>query len=57
MEREFSMAVLSVIIIGVLEGVALYKGLNGVALSASVGSISAVAGWYLRGKKHRSEKV
>ena len=46
--KPFAFGVLAVLVIGVLEAVALFQGMNGITLSASVGAISAVSGWTLK---------
>ena len=35
----------AIVVIGALEAIALYHGINGVALSASVGTIGMIAGF------------
>ena len=51
MRNEHKIAVLALFMIFGLEVLALSKGIDGVALSASIGGVGAIAGYVLKARK------
>jgi len=45
----FILSIIAILIIAGLEGFALSRDINGIALSASVGAIGGIVGWNLKG--------
>jgi len=50
MKPKYWIALLAIVVIGSLEAFALSQGIDGLALSASIGGIGGIAGYVIRGK-------
>ena len=46
--------ILAMLLIGGLEFYALSQGINGVALSLSIGALSGLGGWHIKGIKTKA---